>query len=274
MENKGKKIYVNGGLVIKTPFFSYRGAECLYEEASKDMEIMECDNEIDGYLCVIVDEEKAPSIFNEYYAKTGFSTNTSWAPFLYKSNEDNYEEYKCRIDEIYELTKIEDLSANTKQILFRQVYLGIVAAVETFVCDTILSKLSNSKDAFCKYINEKKLYKISDTIKEDLDRMWNKNEMGNAEQKVFDHVLKESYCDINKIKLIYKRLFKISICDINGKMKRHFQKRHLIAHKNGRKKNGEIDILCEKDIDGLISDTNGFVKLIMEKLAGVETETK
>ncbi len=270
MKNKSKKIYANGGILIKTPFFSYRGGGCQYDEAPKGMEIIECDENIDGYPCIIVDENNAPSIFNEYYAKTGFTTITSWAPFLYKSNEDNYKEYQCRIAEIYELTKIKDISEKTKQILFRQVYMGIVAAVETFVCDTILSEISNSKEAFCNYINNKELYKISDTLKGDLNRMWDKNEMGNAEQKVFDHVLKESYCDIKKIKSIYKNLLKISICDVNGKMKQYFRKRHLIAHKNGRKKDGEMDILNKSDIDGLISDANEFVKQIMDKL--VETE--
>lgn len=33
---------------------------------------MECDEEVDGCPCINITEEKAPSIFNEYYAKTFF----------------------------------------------------------------------------------------------------------------------------------------------------------------------------------------------------------
>lgn len=104
--------------------------------------------------------------------------------------------------------------------------------------------------------------------------MWDNNEMGDAEQNVFDNVINTSYCNINKINLIYGKLFGITILDTNDIMKKHFEKRHIIAHKNGRNKDGEMEILNKLDIDGLISDANEFVKQIMDKLAGIETEIK
>lgn len=101
---------------------------------------------------------------------------------------------------------------------------------------------------------------------EALNRMWYQNEIGDAEQKVFDYVINTSYSNIRKIELIYKLLFGVAICDTDDRMKQHFNDRHIIAHKNGRKKNGEIAILTEKDIDGLILDANMFIKQIMDKI--------
>lgn len=270
---KTKKIYINGGMLIKTPYFRFPNAGAKYEKPPEGAEIMECNEEIEGHPCIVVDENNAPSIFNEYYTRTFLTSIYKGAPFLFKSNEDNYEEYKCRIAEMHELTKIPNISVDIKQILFRQVYLGIVTAVDTFVCDTILSKLSNSKEYFYKYINDKNLCRVPGPMLEDLNRMWNNNEMGNTEQKVFDCILRTSYCNITRIKQIYLKLFGISIDDINNKMKQHFEHRHLIVHKNGRKKNGEIYTFSEKDINELISETDRFVKQIMDKLTNSESNS-
>lgn len=96
--------------------------------------------------------------------------------------------------------------------------------------------------------------------------MWNSNEMGDAEQKVFDNVLKVSYSNIDTIKSIYSQLFGISICDTNGKMKKHFMVRHVLAHRNGRKKEGCLYEFSKTEITALIEDANAFVKQIMDKL--------
>lgn len=70
--NEHKKIYVNGGVAIYTPFFCYKDAGAGYKEPPVGAEIMECDDKIDGCPCIKITAEKVPSIFNEYYAKTFF----------------------------------------------------------------------------------------------------------------------------------------------------------------------------------------------------------
>ncbi len=96
--------------------------------------------------------------------------------------------------------------------------------------------------------------------------MWDDNEMGNSEQNVFDNVLKESYSSISRIKTTNTKLFGISICDTNGDMNKHFRIRHVIAHRNGRKKDSGLYEFTLRDIDNLINDANGFVKQILDKI--------
>ncbi len=95
------------------------------------------------------------------------------------------------------------------QILLRQVYLGIIAAVDTFVCDTILTKIAGSKESFFTYFQEFILARCNDKESKQklyaLERMWDDNEMGNSEQNVFDNVLKESYSSISRIKTTYTK---------------------------------------------------------------------
>lgn len=270
MNVKSKKIYINGGVAIMTPFFRHQDAGALYETPPAGCELMECKDQIEGQPCVIIKEDCAPSIFNDYYAKTFFSTLYEWAPFFRKTYNDCYTEYQNKIAEIVELTTISSISPQIEKTLMRQVFLGLIAAVDTFVCDTILTKISGSKESFYTYFQDYILAKCSEETKKEkqeaLERMWDNNEMGSAEQKVFDNVLKVSYSNIDIIKVIYKQLFCISICDIGGKMKKHFQTRHLIAHRNGRQKDGELLECTKDDITALVADANAFVKQIVDKL--------
>lgn len=269
MIKNNKKIYVNGGIVIDTPFFRYNDAKCLCITPPEGCEQIECNSEINGQPCIIITETSAPSIFNEYYAKTFFSTRNEWAPFLRNSYDDCYAEYRQRITDITELSKIQ-CCQHTMQILLRQVYLGIIAAVDTFVCGTILTKIAGSKESFFTYFQEFILARCNDKESKQklyaLERMWDDNEMGNSEQNVFDNVLKESYSSISRIKTTYTKLFGISICDTNGDMNKHFRIRHVIAHRNGRKKDGGLYEFTLRDIDNLINDANGFVKQILDKI--------
>ena len=270
MNVKGKKIYVKGGIAIMTPFFRYQGGGALYETPPVGCEQIECNDQIEGQPCIIIEEKCAPSIFNEYYARTFFSTLYMWAPFFHKAYDDCYTEYQNKIAEIVALTTISNINQQIEKTLLRQVFLGVIAAVDTFVCDTILTKTSSSKESFYTYFQENILAKSSENVKkgkiEALERMWDNNEMGSAEQEVFDNILKVSYSNIETIKTIYKQLFGISICDTDGKMKKHFRTRHLIAHRNGRQKDGELLECTKDDITALVADANAFVMQIVNKL--------
>lgn len=270
MYNQRKKIYVNGGIAIMTPFFRYQNVEALYGTPPEGSEQIECDSQIEGEPCILIEENKAPSIFNDYYAKTFFSTLYEWAPFFHKTYDDCYKEYQDRVVDAVELTTISNVSQKVEQILLRQVYLSIIASVDTFICDTILTKITSNKEDFYTYFQEQIQSKGTEEAKqqrqEALDRMWINNEMGNAEQKVFDNVLKISYANIDTIKSIYKQIFGISVCDIDGKMRKHFFARHVLAHRNGRKKDGQLYEFSKNEIMDLIADVNAFVKQIMDKL--------
>ena len=265
---KGKKIYVNGGIVVMTPFFRYPNAGGLFDVLPEDCEQIECEDHIENGPCIIITETNAPSIFNEYYAKTFFTSYYLGAPFFYKTYDDCYSEYLNKIEDINELIKISNISPKVEQTLLRHVYMGIIAALDTFVCDTILTKITNSKESFFAYFQEFYLPKEKDKeLKQSaLKALWENNETSSIEQDVFDNVLETSYCRIRTIKKVYKKLFSATICDVGGKMRVHFTYRHLFAHRNGRQKNGEILELTRREIATLILDTNSFVKQIKDKL--------
>ena len=236
-----KKIYVNGGIVIETPFFCHGNVGCLYTTPPEGSEKMECNDEVKGQPSIVVTEEKAPSIFNEYYAKTFFSTRYCWADFLRNDFEQDYKDYQSRIENIKEMLELlEFASERQKKILLRLAYGNVLTAFDSYVGDTILSKITHSKKSFEAY--EKKCVKNKD-LHARLQKMWNENAMDSAEQEV-----------INKV-------------DEGNKMAGYFQKRHLIFHRNGKRKDGTYVPESEEEIKDLIDDTNAFVKQINDKIS-------
>lgn len=263
-----KKIYVNGGVAIYTPFFCYKNAGACYKEPPVGTEIMECDDEVDGYPCIKITTEKAPSIFNEYYAKTFFSTLHQWSDFLHKSIQQDYDEYQEKISGIMEVLDLLKVATdNQKHELIIMAYGNVFTALDTFVADTILTRITHDQNSFLECISCLKLKcEEKEELKKQIHRMWNENLLGDMEQKVIDNVLKTSFCDIDTIKKFYKKVFHVSIFDKEGKMRKYFHNRHLIIHRNGKRKDGTFIIDSAENIYTLIRDINTFVRQIMTEI--------
>ena len=66
----GKRIYVNGGIFITTPFFAYKNAGASYDLPPENSEIIEPNTITEtGEPYLEISNEHPQSIFNEYYAK-------------------------------------------------------------------------------------------------------------------------------------------------------------------------------------------------------------
>ena len=167
---------------------------------------------------------------------------------------------------------VTDVTAKIRNIIMRQAYLGVIAALDTFVCDTILTKITQDKDAFKQYFDKFYLKIITEEKdrqkkKDELYKMWDDNAFGNVEQDVICKVLDDSYCNVKCITSIYETIFGITISWNGGKIGQYFDYRHKIAHRNGRDKDsGELDVITKDVVEELISDINSFVEQIINKL--------
>lgn len=155
-----------------------------------------------------------------------------------------YKDYHERINDIKEVINLDVELNKHREILNRLYYINIVASLDTFVADVIVTKVIENEEAFYKYYNSRFLSK---TKKESLTQMLDNDKIGNWEQEIIECIIRESYANIETIKKIFKNLFHISITDKNNKMKSHFHKRHVLAHKNGREKT-EIILFSHKMI--------------------------
>lgn len=238
-------VYVNGGVVIQTPFFRYLDAGAQFGMPSEINDIIEPDEEIEGQPCLIITEEKAPSFFKGYYAKTFFSTKFEIASFFSSSIEDCFSDFENRIFDVRNLIKQNDVSKETRQVLYQLSLVAAVAALDTYLSDLVLFVSTKDRKTFLNTAQKFCQNKAANIVAR-IARMWSDNILDSAEQEVIDFVLKTSFSNIKRInddilKDLYglKNLPSFSIDDI-------FRLRHIIVHRSGKQKNGE-EICFNKD---------------------------
>lgn len=259
----GKRIYVNGGILITTPFFAYKNAGASYETPPKDVEIIEPNATTEaGESYLEISDEQPQSIFNEYYAKTFFTTQHTFAVFFQKDFIESYNDFKQRVDEIQSVINIKGLEEQKQYIINKLSYINIITSLDTFICDIILTKITQNEESFNIFFDSIPQCKK----KERMNELKQNNLVGKWEQKVIEYVMKTSYSNISTIKDIFKEVFKVSITDENGKMRKHFYQRNLLAHRNGRKKDGSYINIANEEITDLIFDTQSIAKQILTKI--------
>lgn len=252
-----KKYYVKGNIIVKTPFFSYLNAGAGFETMPEGCEILsETDLEID--------DDHPQSFFAEYYAQKEFTEGHTHPGSFWWNFDDIYTAYLDRISEAKEFQKIH-CNSNYQGILFRQVYLMIIASVDTYIADTILARVMNDKELFESYATDV----IEPSKQRCLHRILLNEKRTDYEKEVIEYILSKSYANLDTIKSLYKNttLFGFSI-DIgqHKEMENHFLNRHKIAHRNGREKTGTYIHISSNDIDILVSDCNKLVNDINAKL--------
>ena len=255
----GKIIYIKGTLVINTPYFKLKEAGCLYETPPEGAEIWEPNK---GDAIFEINDNNPQSIFNEYYAEGGLTLCYQGAEFLYKTYKGVYDDYKERIVDLKSIININTESDKHQQILFRLLYLSVIASLETFVSDIIITKITECEESFERYYKDF----IQENKQEKLEKWLSKGWVGKREQEIIDHAQRLSYSDIKMIKKSFKKIFDLKIEYNTDNIKKHIEKRHIIAHKNGRTKDNKYLTFNESDLNILISDTDNFVDYIMSTI--------
>lgn len=145
----GKRIYVNGGILITTPFFAYKNAGASYDLPPENSEIIEPNTITEtGEPYLEISNEHPQSIFNEYYAKTFFTTQHTFAYFFAKDFIGSYNDFKQRIDEIQSVINIKGLDEQKQNIINKLSYINIITSLDTFICDIILTKIIQDEESF------------------------------------------------------------------------------------------------------------------------------
>jgi hypothetical protein len=265
-------IYVDGCAFIVSPYFRYLDAGAGFVEQPHDTLLIKCNKTIENHSYLYVeDKSKSPSIFNKYYAKEEFTTTCDYAICFTNSFQDNYNDYCTRIKDLKDLLAIPNLTESQQNKLYSSIYALVVAAVDTFFSDTVLTYIVKNKHNFLSYFQSIYIKEMSDCRKEELinelKNMWSCTEMGRVEKDVIKYVFKTSFANLGRMKetcdLILNTSFAIPYKE---KMNRYFLNRHLIVHRMGRDKMGNVLQFSKNDINELISDMNNFVSLFMHSL--------
>jgi len=253
------KVYVEGGILVDTPYLKYNDGGAGFSQAPEDSIVVPTNVEDENGKYLLIDDKHPQSIFDEYYAQTWFTVTTFGTPIFHITLADAYDQFRKSISEFKHLLNEQLSDERNAQTLFNLVHTGVLASLDTFVLDCILSKVLNDENTFNDFAS-----KILKDKNVDAER--SRDERIKWEHKTIDEILKKSYCNIGTIKDVFKLLYKVSVTDKNGLVKEQIINRHLIAHRNGRKKDGSIIKINQSDISKIISDVSGFVDQIYSKI--------
>lgn len=250
-----KKFFVDGGILVKTPYFRYNnGGAGFGEGAVQDAKPLATNRKSKDYgEYLLIDDNNPQSIFAEYYARTFFSTGYLWAPMFNNTYEDCSREFNRKIREIEMLLSLGDHVdvRNVKNLLLRQSMLSVMSAMDTFIADIVLTKITNDIEAFFKYA-------YAFVLKPDVEII------PIIEQRVIDSVLRRSFMNKQVIKDTFSVLFGIPDFLVESSVNNLIIHRHLLAHRGGRKKDGTYLTITRYDVSHAVNAVSGFVNQVLE----------
>lgn len=186
--------------------------------------------------------------------KNYFSEFTATPPNTYK-------EFKESISKIQQLNayNISD-KKELQQHINNMLYVNIITALETYLCDTFIEKATSSDNLFRKFV---------ETFHEFHKKKFELNELFRVQDEIKDKASKAMrdviYHNLPKVKGMYQDTFEIKFPEFSEISESVF-KRHDLVHRNGKTKDGNIHQIKRTDIDTLCGMVDKFVDELQSAL--------
>lgn len=175
-------------------------------------------------------------------------------------NKEFIKKYNAEIANLEILTSLKTPNEGLKAVLNRQMFIGIIGAMETFLADVFINLTFDNDKYFRNFIKtHPELSKRKFELKEIFEQSEKLKET--AKKVMLDTI----YHNLPKVREMYRDTFEIDFPKIQDAYK-YVLKRHDLVHRNGKTKKGEIIVTDKKVIKELIKTLNEFVYAISEKL--------
>ncbi|WP_253156593.1 zinc-ribbon domain-containing protein [Stieleria tagensis] len=179
-------------------------------------------------------------------------------------NVSSYTTFADAIDSLSRLALLESPDAELQQVLYRQVYAGIVASMETYLSDTFINTVVGDKAlrnrfarATADFADRK--YKLDEVID------WERN----SQTIIQKHLVDQVFHNLIRIGPLFMKVLKVKFPTEEklAGLQRIINARHNIVHRNGRTKKGDVMSLAVPDIDFAISSVRELVESIDTQIA-------
>lgn len=262
-----KTIYVNGNILITSSEFKYNLEDGALYPIPEGAEVIEPTELIDGYPCLIIDDNFSGSLFNAYRASRGLSAQNRSSYYYNSDPEEIYQKYIEKKSEY--LRMLEDVNQGNlkeKDAFYKLLMVNAIMILETFVRDLIVSKVASSEDCFNSYYSN-----IYGELKEKEQNRYNQMSAGKLERTIIKNLFDESYSCAKKINSYFQTIYGFTEAVCSGtQIGKFIQERHLIAHKNAKEKDGEYKEYSYKDASKAIIEVDKVVEKIMEEIKKIK----
>ena len=260
----GKKVYVNGNIVVKTMYFAPKDVGCGYHEPPEDIdEVIEPQDEVDGCKCFLIDDKHPQSLFNEYYAKGDAAFDSILASYLSASYEECIREYSRRIGEICNVVKkVATWDVADQTVVYNMAYVNVLTALDAFLCYVIIKRSLQDEELF-----KAMMFELAPkNKKEKWQNFIDEGKYGGWEQDAIKFVQETSLLNVGKIDDAIKRLKFERLEYDRETMKRYFIIRHLLVHRSGRRQDDTEEKVTYDLLAELINATHKLVGAIFDSI--------
>lgn len=230
------------------------------------------DQKIKGYKLVLSDntpehirnqiinlEDDRKTIYIEAY-DLDFGSYYQYEYESISENDRHFEKFNLEINNLLLLSKIETESPKLKSILLRQIFIGIIGSLETFLSEVfIVLTLNNQKYLKDFVINfpdfQKTKFSLSDIFVQH-------DKISETAKKAMLDII---YHNLPVVKKMYELTFKINFPSIGG-INKFIVKRHDLVHRNGKTKEGEKLEINIIEIESMVELIKVFAQEISSEL--------
>ncbi len=164
-----------------------------------------------------------------------------------------YQKFLGEIKDLEEIMNIHIEENTLKNILHRQVYIGLIGTMETYLSETFIQQVLSNGTYFRNFIETHPQFRKRKLL---LSEIFNEKENLQRTAKVV--MLETIYHNLSNIKNMYTDTFKIQFPMI-ASISKSVSKRHDLVHRNGKTKNGLDLNVSTEEITTLAKSLNTFV---------------
>jgi hypothetical protein len=189
---------------------------------------------------------------NDDYSKEQYEAIIANKKFLIKFQEE--------IENLEGLNEVELPDKNLETILKRQIFIGVIGTLETFLSDTFINLIMDNDNYFKNFVETYPEFKQR---KFELRHIFvEESHIKETVRKVLIDII---YHDLHKVGKMYADTFKIEFPKI-GPLMKIILSRHDLIHRNGKTKDGQDVIVDKQTIIAMIEKVNKFVLEIADAL--------
>lgn len=175
-------------------------------------------------------------------------------------NENHFSKFTTEINDLKSLSSIKTQSPKLEEVLHRQILIGIIGTLETFLSEVFINLTLNDPVYFQNFIESDPEFK---NRRFELSELFiQKNKIKSTAKKVMLDII---YHNIPRVKEMYTSTFRIKFPDIS-EVSKYVAMRHDLVHRNGKTKDGQKVETNNKAIDNLILCVSDLVSKIAKEL--------
>ncbi|WP_443217463.1 zinc-ribbon domain-containing protein [Rhodopirellula sp. P2] len=173
-----------------------------------------------------------------------------------------YETFEVSLGNLSRLALMDISDPVLQQVLFRQVYAGVVASMETYLSDAFINTVVPSTEL---------RHRLMRSTPEFTDKRYGLDEIiewvANSESRVKKHLLSQIYHNLFKVEKMFSSVLQVEFPakEKVAQLTQIVNQRHNIVHRNGRSKDGSTRVLT-------LGEVNDTIRLVRDFIVGIDSQ--